>query len=260
MKIIDAHAHIFNTPNYVKNLLQAMDENGIEKACISGIGDIFGSVTNKDIGELIKEYPDRFIGAYYIRPGKSRADEIAAAYSQGFQMIKVTMTLKPYDDSSLYPLWKKAEDYKMPILFHTGILTTLRSAPEERISSWNMHPMRLEPIANAFPKLNLIIAHLGVHWNTDAAELARMRLNVFVDLTGEPTGWRLHADAMGMTHFLWWPKAFEKVIFGTDVIPPKIATILNQDKERYRKLNLPEKTQENIFGKTILRLIGEKTR
>jgi len=40
------------------------------------------------------------------------------------------------------------QELKKPILFHTGVVTTLNKAPEERISSWFMHPMRIEPIAN----------------------------------------------------------------------------------------------------------------
>ena len=138
-------------------------------------------------------------------------------------MLKVTIPKDPYDDPSYHKYWKKAEELNMPILFHTGIVTYAGNPRGEQINSWHMHPMRLEPIANEFPDLNLIIAHLGVHWNVDAAELARMKENVYVDLTGELKGWRLRADTEGMDKYLWWKGAWKKVIFGTDVYYTKIA-------------------------------------
>lgn len=257
MQIIDAHAHILNIPDYLSLLLKAMDTCGIEKACISGIGPSFHSVGNLEIEKIIKQVPNRFIGSYFIRPGWTHPQEIEEAYAHGFKMLKVTLTTKPYNDPSLFPLWEVAERLHMPILFHTGILTIFNPDKPMRFSSWDMHPMRLEPIANAFPKLNLIIAHLGVHWNHDAAELARMRKNIYVDLTGEPNGWRARADAQGMETYLWWPNAFEKVIFGTDVIPSKITEILHVDQARYQRLGLSYQTQEKIFGRTILHLLGE---
>ena len=116
--------------------------------------------------------------------------------------------------------------------------------------------MRIEPITRQFPNLNVIIAHLGIHWNADAAELARMRPNVYVDLTGEPEGWRKRADAVGIDHWLWWPGAFEKVVFGTDVHYSKIGQILAEDVDRLDRLNIPMQTRRHIFAGNILRLLG----
>ena len=257
--IIDAHAHVFAIPHYVNMLVKTMDTCHISKACISGIGPIFQSITNQQVLDLLQTYPDRFIGAYFIRPGLSHPEEIQQAYSAGFRMIKVTLTVKPYDDEELFPLWEEAAHLHMPILFHTGILTTPLAAPTEHISSWKMHPMRLEPIANAFPQLNIIIAHLGVHWNEDAAELIRMRPNVYADLTGEPSGWRKRADHIGMEHYLWWDGAFKKILFGTDVIPTKIPEILQQDRARYQRLHLDEETLHLIFHRNLEKMLHIST-
>ena len=143
----------------------------------------------------------------------------------------------------------------MPVLFHTGIVTTIGEASAEMISSWNMHPMRIEPITREFPELGVIIAHLGIHWNADAAELARMRPNVYVDLTGEPDGWRARGDREGMDKWLWWPGAFEKVVFGTDVHFSKIRQILSQDYDRLDKLKINQDIRRKIFSGNILRLL-----
>ena len=258
MRIIDAHTHLFDHPDYLENLIRTNDECGIEKSCISGLGKLFMCVDNEGIKAAIDKYPKKLIGAFYIRPGVNGPKDIKNAYEEGFKMVKVTLPHKPYNDPFYFPLWETAQELKMPILFHTGVVTTAKKAPEENISSWFMHPMRLEPIANAFPDLNMIVAHLGVHWNDDAAELIRMKPNVYADLSGAPNGWRTRVDAIGIKHWLWWPGAFKKIVFGTDVIFRQIPQILEEDKARLERYNVDQKTQELIFYKNMIRMLGER--
>jgi hypothetical protein len=257
MRRIDAHAHVLDDPGYIDKLLAAMDECSIERCAISGLGPMFGSVENADVKRLIDTYPDRFIGAWFIRPGVDTVDAVTEALNEGFSMLKVTLPRGPYDDPAFLPIWQKAEELDMPVLFHTGIVTLKGEWPGEGISSWNMHPMRLEAITRECPDLGIIIAHLGVHWNADAAELARMRKNVFIDLTGEPYGWRARLDREGADRYLWWPGAFKKVVFGTDVTPEKIPGILDQDISRLDRLGIDEETQEAVFSGNILKLLHQ---
>jgi predicted TIM-barrel fold metal-dependent hydrolase len=234
-----------------------MNECGINKCCLSGLGEVFHCKRNKHVKKALETYPQRIIGSYFIRPGKSEPSEIETAYDDGFKMLKVSVPSKPYNHKSFYPLWEKAEGLQLPILFHTGIVTYFNDNDENpEISSWDMHPMRLEPIANAFPELNIIIAHLGIHWNKEAAELIRMRPNVYSDITGEPDGWRVRADKVGLRTWLWWDGAFKKLIFGTDVFETKIPSILKQDKKRFNTLNIDQTTKELYFSKNILKLLG----
>jgi predicted TIM-barrel fold metal-dependent hydrolase len=256
MKIIDAHNHLFREKRYEVNLLKTMDEWDIEKCCISGLGRLFYCWGNLYTQKVIKTHPDRFIGAYYFRPGISDLIEIEEAYSRGFKMLKVTIPKKPYDAEDYFPIWETAEKLNMPILFHTGLVTFLGEGRGEHINSWFMHPMRLEPIANEFSDLNIIIAHLGVHWNRDAAEVARMKPKVFVDLTGDLDGWRVRADREGMNTYLWWDGAWDKVIFGTDVHYTKIGKLLEQDKHRVEIFNVSTETQNLIFSGNISKMLG----
>ena len=118
--------------------------------------------------------------------------------------------------------------------------------------------MQVEHITREFPDLPVVVAHLGVNWNVDAAELARMRPNLYVDLTGAPGGWRDRMNAAGIESWLWWPGAFRKVIFGTDVHYGQVKEVLDQDVATYDRLQLDEETRELIFAGTILRLLGEE--
>jgi len=254
-KIIDAHSHLYDEPGYVERLLKAMDDNGIEKSCISGLGHLFNFGTDEDVLAAVASHMDRFIGAVYIRPGVDKPAKIDWAYEHGFKMMKVTLPRNGYEDPTYFELWEKAQQYKWPVLFHTGIVAC-KDIKGECVSSWNMHPIRIEPITREFPELNIIVAHLGVHWNTDAADLARMRPNVYVDLTGASGGWRARLDREGVEKYLWWDKAFEKVIFGTDVHYSQIEQILKEDMIRYDGLGIKENIMEMILSGNILKLLN----
>jgi predicted TIM-barrel fold metal-dependent hydrolase len=77
-----------------------------------------------------------------------------------------------------------------------------------------------------------------------------------VDLTGEPDGWRKRADALGIEKWLWWPGAFEKVVFGTDVHYSKLKQILEEDIDRLDQLNIPIQARYQIFSGNVLQLLG----
>ena len=257
MRIIDAHAHLLDEPHYLDGLLATMDACGIEKVRLRGPGELFGCGTDEDVRKAFDAYPGRVIGAAFVRPGVDGPEKIDRARGEGFRMVKVSIPRIGYDDPAGFPLWERAAAHGMPVLFHTGVVTTAAAAPNEGISSWKMHPMRLEPVTRAFPDLKVIVAHLGIHWNDDAAELARMRPTVYVDLTGEPGGWRARMDAVGVAKWLWWPGAFGKVCFGTDVHHTKIRRTLDEDLARLDALGIGEETRRRIFAGNILRLLGD---
>jgi len=77
-----------------------------------------------------------------------------------------------------------------------------------------------------------------------------------VDLSGEPTGWRARADAQGMDTWLWWPNAFDKVVFGTDVHYSKMKQALREDQDRLDRLDVATKTRERVFSDNIRNLLG----
>jgi len=257
MRIIDAHAHLLDEPGYLDALLATMDTCGIEQVCLSGIGPLFKCGTNDDVRRAFTAHPDRVVGAVFVRPGVDGPAAIDRARDQGFRMVKVSLPRFPYDDSRGYPLWERAVAHAMPVLFHTGVVTPAVEAPDEGISSWAMHPMQLEPVTRAFPTLKLIVAHLGIHWNHDAAELARMRPNVYVDLTGEPGGWRVRMDREGVRTWLWWPGALDNVCFGTDVHHSKTRRILDEDLARLDALGVGDDTRRRILSGNILHLLGD---
>lgn len=256
MRIIDAHNHLLDEPGFLDGLLRTLDDLGIEKCCVSGLGSLFGMVDNAGIRAAFEAHPDRIVGAVFVRPGVDGPEAVRRGFEQGFRMVKVTVPRGPYDDPAFFPIWEQSLEHGMPVLFHTGTVAPMAQGRGERISSWAMHPMRIEPITREFPELKVLIAHLGVVWNHDAADLARMRPNVYVDLTGEPGGWRVRADRDGMDTWLWWSGAFRRVVFGTDVHYSKMKTILDQDLARMERLGIDTETRDRVMGGNIADMLG----
>ena len=93
----------------------------------------------------------------------------------------------------------------MPCLFHTGIVRLPEPHPEEKISSFNMSCIHLEAIAQVFPNLKIIIAHLGVQDYLTALTLIRIFDNIYADLSGTTPGWRANIAIDDWKRLLCFP-------------------------------------------------------
>jgi len=162
VKIIDAHEHLPATPGYLDDLLRTMDECGIERCCISGLGELFDHVDNEGVRQAVAAHPDRLIGQVFVRPGVDGPEVIDWGWREGFKMVKVTIPTVSYDDPSLFPLWERALEHGMSVLFHSGIVAPYAQGRGLGISSWKMQPMQIEPITREFPDLQLADSLPGV--------------------------------------------------------------------------------------------------
>jgi len=178
--IIDAHAHYIDEEGYLDRLVTEERRLDIEKICLSGIGPLFNCKSNEDVRKAMEEYPDVIISFGFVRPGVDPPELVDKLYSEGFRGVKITCPRKNYDDKEYYPIYAACERYGMPILFHTGIVTLQRVVPEEDVSSARMRPVYLDTIAKAFPRLNMICAHMGMPWYAEACEVARLNPNVYL--------------------------------------------------------------------------------
>lgn len=251
--IVDAHAHLFPQPGYLVELLATCDRLGIEKVCLSGLGDAFALSDNAAVARALIETPDRVIGFYFIRLGEHRIEEVERAVAVGFRGLKFTIPYEPYDHESYFPLYERAQSYGLPCLFHTGIVTTARYV--RSVSSAKMRPVHLEAVAREFPRLACICAHLGIPWHEEAAALARIIPNIYVDITGAPGGWRVQKDVAFFRSLLYWPDAWHKVLWGSDVHCTDLEAALRRDQALVETLTLSAEMKAAFFGGTFLSLL-----
>ena len=123
-------------------------------------------------------------------------------------------------------------------------------------SNW-MRPVCLDAVLRSFPGLNIVAAHLGVPWHDEASTLARMHPNCYVDLTGAcQGGWRLNKTPEFFRNQFFWDGAWEKVLFGTDILAIDELIPSKQFHDRMiDRIGLPAPAVEMIYGATAARLL-----
>ncbi|NPV08394.1 MAG: amidohydrolase family protein [Anaerolineae bacterium] len=251
--LVDAHAHLEAEPDYPESLLRTCDRLGIERVCLSGLGPAFDMAGNEQVRQAVQAHPDRFIGFRYLRLGQHRPQDVDLAVEEGFRGLKFTIPLRSYDDEAYFPVYERAQAYSLPCLFHCGIVTTRHYLGG--VSSARMRPVHLDTIAHEFPQLSLICAHLGMPWYEEAAAVARILPNVYVDLSGSPRGWRVQKDIEFFRSLFYWPEAWRKVLWGSDVHYTDLEAALRRDRALVEAVDLPQDQRDAYFGGTLLSLL-----
>lgn len=264
---IDFHHHLVNEKGYVDKMLHTLDRIGIDKVCVSAMGELFADmwligersepfVDNRAVAAVVQAHPDRVIGMGFVRPGAVEAGRIDELRDQGFLGLKMSIPTRNYDDEAFFPLYERAQAFKMPILFHMGVLTMPRPRPGEGISSAKMQPLMLDTITNEFPHLRMVIAHLGIESHEQAAALARILPNIYVDLSGKVTGWRSSRSPDFFKATFYWEGAHKKVLYGSDVHCSEMEFTYDDQRRIFDAMGWTAEQQNAVFGGNAVELLG----
>lgn len=264
-KIIDAHIHHNGEISFLRKLaarLRAADARGL---LITAPKDL------DSVKSFMEQNPNRLAGLGEIKLDDPNAVELVDRFhAAGFPGLgELTRPLRRYDDRSYWPIYARAEQYRMILLFHTGIVNRTNPNVPEDVSIDRMRPTTLDLIARRFPKLTIIGAHLGNPDYDHAAEVARWSPNLYFDLSGS-TLIKKSPDFTFFNSVFWWsavasphtPKskthAFEKVVFGSDIFGGEIEEF-DRTLANYRKMldacGVPPEAQANIMGGTVWRIL-----
>ena len=266
--MVDVHVHYDGQKAFLQQMLERLDKH-------DGMAFILTPPQNlEEVQAFIKEHPKRFTGFGSIRLDDPNAVALVDRFhNAGFRGLgEMSGPLKNYDDKSYWPIYERAQQYNMILLFHTGIV--MRPNPEvpSDISVDRMRPTTLDNIAREFPKLTVIGAHLGNPDYAWAAEIARWNPNIYFDLSGS-TLIKYQENYQIFKSIFWWssivsphtPKsnvsAFEKVVFGSDVFGGEIEEF-DREIERYQKMldicGVSPEAQANIFGGTMRKILAKQ--
>ena len=243
----DVHHHWVNESGYIDRLLRTMDGLGVDRAGLIALGDLLPELfvlheqcepcaDNVALGKLVQQYPDRFWGWGFIRLGEHKNSDVDYLVDLGMAGLKFHVPRKPYDDHDYFPVYERAQSLGLPCLFHTGIFTPPRPMPGQGFRSENCRPIYLESIAQEFPQLKMICAHLGVNWNEEAAAVCRICDNVYADLSGRVDGWRSSKPIDWFRQILYWPTAHKKILFGSDVHADEMETTLTDHRRIFSEM------------------------
>jgi len=232
MRVFDVHVHMDLGTDIDRVAAEARKLHA--RLGISSCGLMFHQPDNDAVAEAIQRHPDVVVGFGYVALGRGDGPaKVRQLHRQGFRALKVICPKKDYDDKSLYPVYAKAEELAMPILFHTGVVARMDAwaqregwtdmaavdFPALDISSNRMRPICLDAIARAFPGLKLIMAHFtSLGRRDEAAAVLNHNPNVYADLT-TPSGAGTKAqirDYARRIRSLVPAANYPKLLFGTD--------------------------------------------
>lgn len=266
--VIDAHCHLLKEKDYLKNLIKTMEKLKIDQTWLHAIGlpfdtKIYGG--NKEVKEAFTRYPKLFKGFAYIRLGKDNAKMVDRYYKEGFKGLKVIYPPHNYDDKSFYPIYSRAEKFKMPIMFHLGAGLNRTGGRKGNVSMGKMRPVHLDTLARAFPEIILIGAHLGNPWYEESAEVIRTNPNIYMDITGSTLVKKKPSYFKGI---FWWDRVkgfyrgstgpYKRVLFGTDLHYNQMASAVDDYRRLMQGLHLSKQAQKDIWGLNAERVFGVK--
>ncbi|HET9179731.1 MAG TPA: amidohydrolase family protein [Terriglobia bacterium] len=267
-KIIDGHLHYNGDPAFLQKVLAKMES-------VDGMAFLLVPPSDMETAvPFIHAHPDRFVGFAEIDMDSPHAlEDIDLAHEAGFRGIgELEYVLHNYDDPVYFPIYKRAEQYHMIALFHTGIVNREHPNVSMDVSIARMQVMRLDLIARKFPKLTVVAAHMGNPDYAWGAEIARWNPNFYVDLSGSSL-LKKQNDYTFFKSIFWWsgvvsphtPKsehsAFEKLVFGSDVFGGELEEF-DRELKRYHEMldacGVSQQSQAMIFSGTLWHILQQQ--
>lgn len=135
-------------------------------------------------------------------------ERVAREGAKGVKLHPIANAYYPWDER-LWPLYSRAQQMGVPILFHSG------ASDLPGYDSRYGHPREFAKVAQSFPRLTLVLAHLGRGFFEESVRLAAEYANVFFDTSGclFPHG---VAPQMGEVEKLIRRIGADRVMFGSD--------------------------------------------
>jgi len=192
---------------------------------------------------------DPIMGADLIR--KEVLDKVQNHGAKGIKIVPSEQQFSPADHRA-WAIYEVAQEVDLPILADSGKFPTDPQFGE---------PMLFEEALEEFPKLRLILAHLGRGFYEEARQIARAYPRVCFDCSdvvtrGKGEGLVDAPDALSDMEFLSLIRdvGVERVMFGSDYpfLRPEwgIRRILN--------LDMSEQEKRAILGQNAVRILGLK--
>ena len=201
--------------------------------------------------------PQKFIPFMSLHPEQPDIDaEYERAVGElGCRGIKLALSYQAVDPVSdaAFRLFDRLQSDGLPIVFHNGM-----SASPDAVLRY-AHPLAMDEVAIAFPRLKMILAHTSHPWYEDCMSVVRKHPNVWTDISGMPSrpwmAWRAmrvfyefsatHKMLFGSDWTLWTP---QETMDGLRAIP--------RFAREHSLPPIPEDEIEAIINRNSLELLG----
>jgi hypothetical protein len=154
-------------------------------------------------------------------------------------------------DQAYLPLYRLAEKYKIPVVFHTGDTYSIKG--KLKFSD----PLTVDEIAVDFPNVNFVIAHIGNPWIQTAAEVAYKNPNVYLDGSALLIGNLTHYSKEDLQKYVIEPLQYvsgyvedpKKLMFATDWPLASMKDYISVFKQA-----IPKENWDDVFYKNARRV------
>lgn len=254
--LINVHSHLYAG----QDVHQWFDSMGLEQTAVTLVCGDWDKCE-----EAQNAYPGRVLVLGMLRDDRDQPELVDQFHDRGFAGVKMIGLRRAYDDPAYYPIYEKALQYRMPILFHTGHLVVSPGQRRGVISRRKMDASRLDAIARAFPELHLIGAHLGNPCYEEACSLAVKHPRLCFDLSGGTVRMLPYSrwKALLMTGAEKNLRSREekldlaivnKFVFGSD--SPPVPELLEFYQNLFDAFDFPPETRERILWRNAAQILG----
>jgi predicted TIM-barrel fold metal-dependent hydrolase len=210
----------------------------------------FSEEVNDFSAQYAKRHPDRLFpyGSVHPRFCQDPAAEMDRIINLGIKAIKVH---PPHQ--LIYPneylsglegqatIYAKAQEYGVPVMIHTG--TSIFPKARNKFGD----PIYVDDVAVDFPRLKIIIAHVGRPlWMETCLFLARRHANVYLDVSSIPPSKLLE-------YCPWLERIADKAMFGSDWPGPMVPSIA-ENIGQFCALPMSEDAKRKILRETALKV------
>jgi len=274
---IDVHLHAMNPENFsvpatsnfgphrktygtnerdadalLRRTIAEMDKNHISKGVISGDDEV--------VAKWLERYPNRFLAAYnHWCDGKPETvakfeSEWKAGKWKAIGELGLPYGGHPLNDPACFPLFELAQRYDIPVFFHTGFggpNPQAGFAPKFRIALSD--PLLLEDLAIRFPKLKIVIMHMGWPFYDHALYMLWTYENVYLDTA--TVNWMVGKELFNrMLREAVETVGSDRILFGSDqmVWPQMITPAIESIRDAPF---LSDQDKRNILSENARRLL-----
>jgi predicted TIM-barrel fold metal-dependent hydrolase len=241
------------SPSYEQQSIELfvaeMDQAEIELAVIMGqrAAARWGSVDNRDIIELTRRYPGRFVGFAGIDPLEPGAiDDLKRSIDGGCRGVALLpgWSDPPIrdDDERVYPVYEAAREM--------GALVMITSSHFIGPDMSYAMPVHIQHVALDFPDLTIIVGHGCWPWTVQACALAMRCPNVYL----MPEFYMYLPNMPGADDYVRAANSYLSYRMLYSSCYPSRG--LEQSIEDFKALPINAAAQANLLGKNAARLLG----
>jgi predicted TIM-barrel fold metal-dependent hydrolase len=186
--IIDCHVHA-DTKENVRDLLKSMEYNAIDVSILLYWPFLEGReyLPLEKLVPIVADHRNLYLTGSIQMTGNRNFDRDLITLQSAIQN-KHIIAVKLYpgyeyfypNDCICDPIYTMCTEHQIPVIFHSGDAWWELHTPLVRYA----YPIYIDDVAVKYPKLKILIAHLGNPWIRETAEMISKNKNVYTDLSG----------------------------------------------------------------------------